>query len=237
MNNNVLSDFELRRFHEQINLPGIGVEGQLKLKQTKIAIVGVGGIGASALQYLAASGIGFFGLIDDGMVDEHIIQQQTLYGIDDLGKLKTIIAKQRIQTIFPQSEYEIVNLRLTEKNATSILSRFDLVVDATNNPEAGLIINNACIALNLPWVYCNVYGCIITLMVLNYNNGPSLPNLTNEAKVGNLGSLCLVYGLAGLLLTTEIIKMCASLPNTLSNKQLIFNCLNYSVTLTNIKRG
>src|SRR6266568_689190 len=107
MRSEILTEQELRRFYDQIQLPVLVIIGQEKLKKTNVAVVGAGGLGASVLKYLAAIGIGKIGIIDYSLVEEANIQRQTIYGGNDLGKLKTIITKQHLQELFPLVEFNI----------------------------------------------------------------------------------------------------------------------------------
>ncbi|NJK98046.1 MAG: hypothetical protein HC905_26870 [Bacteroidales bacterium] len=124
-----------------------------KIKVAKIIVIGAGGIGAQVLQFLAATGIGNVSIVDDDLVTERSIQLQTLYGGNDLGKLKTIICRQQLQNLYPLSNFDILNLRINKSNADSFLSGCDIIIDATNNPESHYIVNDACVKLGKSWVY------------------------------------------------------------------------------------
>jgi sulfur-carrier protein adenylyltransferase/sulfurtransferase len=225
----MLSDFELIRYQEQIRNTYIGQEGQYKICNSRVAVVGAGGIGSASLQYLSASGVGNFGIIDYDMVDDMDIQKQSLYGGTDLGKLKTIITRQRLQKIFPLSNYEIINLQLTSSNAEFALKSYDLIIDATNDLESSYIIYDTCIALNKPFVYCSVNGSKIALSVFNYKEGPSLRNALLNYHSVITGNLSMAYGFAGLFITSEAIKIILERDLVLSGKMVTFDCLDYSI--------
>jgi adenylyltransferase/sulfurtransferase len=129
----MLSEAEKRRYKRQIMLPEIGEVGQLKIKQSRVLVVGAGGLGAPVLQYLTAAGVGNLGIIDSDVVNEDNLHRQVLYGSHDLGRLKTIIARERLSTLNTFVKHEVYNLRLTASNAADLISRYDLVIDATDN--------------------------------------------------------------------------------------------------------
>ena len=117
-------------------IPEIGIAGQEKLKQAKVLVVGAGGLGCPVLQYLSAAGIGKIGIVEFDRVDETNLQRQVLYGSLDVGKLKSIIAKNRLEQLNTFVDFEIFNLKLDTTNSISIIKQFDLVVDATDNWKA-----------------------------------------------------------------------------------------------------
>jgi sulfur-carrier protein adenylyltransferase/sulfurtransferase len=240
MGKNVLSDLELRRFHLQMNLPGIGLIGQEKIKAAKVAVIGSGGTGASVLQYLASVGVGSFGIIDDTLVEESNIQSQTLYGGADLGKLKTIISRQRLQTIYPLSEYEIINLRLNSENIEKIIKPYSVIIDATNNTESGLLINDACIKLGKYWVYGSVSGYDIKVTVFNYTDGPSyrcfLANNVSSYSNEIIGNISIAHGFAGILIASESIKLITENPDIISGKMFSFNMTNFQSKFDQIQK-
>jgi adenylyltransferase/sulfurtransferase len=234
MTNSILAGSDFRRFKDQMQIQGIGPEGQLKLKNAHIAVVGAGGTGTAALQYLSALGVGNFTIIDDGLVDESNIQRQTLYGGTDLGKLKSIITRLRLQTIFPLCNYDIINLRISDSNAVEIFKNCDIVVDSTNNTQSAIVINDACIKAKKPWVYCFVQGTEIELSVFNYLLGPSLRCLGIKNVGITLGSAAIAYGIAGNFIATEILKMVTGMPDILSGKLMRFNISDYSLSFDRI---
>ena len=154
-------------------LPEIGAEGQGKLLQAKVLVVGAGGLGCPVLQYLAAAGVGVLGLMDDDVVDESNLQRQVLYGSRDIGKLKAIIAKQRLTESNDLSSYNVLNIRLNKKNVLNVVKDYDIVIDATDNFPSRYLINDACIILNKPMVYGAIYKFQGQVTVFNYKGGPS----------------------------------------------------------------
>ena len=111
-----LSDKDRRRYQRQIILPEIGEEGQKRLKQARILVIGVGGLGTPILQYLSAGGVGHIGIVDNDQVDESNLQRQILFGMKDLGKLKSIIARERLSRLNPDIDFAIYNVRISKNN-------------------------------------------------------------------------------------------------------------------------
>jgi molybdopterin/thiamine biosynthesis adenylyltransferase len=148
----MLSDDEIDRYARHIVLREIGGVGQMKLKNAKVALIGMGGIGAPAALYLAAAGVGTLGLIDDDAVSLSNLQRQVLYGAVDVDHGKAETAAARLADINPHTQYDVHAVRLDEDNATGILSGYDLVVDGCDNFPTRLLVNRACHELRIPLV-------------------------------------------------------------------------------------
>lgn len=220
----ILTAPELRRFQHQIGLKPIGIDGQERIKLASVIVIGAGGIGAQVLQFLAASGIGNVTIVDDGLVSENVIQVQTLYGGNDLGKLKTIISRQQLHNLYPLTHFEILNLRINSDNALKFLGGCDLIVDATNSPKSGYIINDACVKLNKSWVYGHTFGFGGEVTVFNYNNGPSYRCLyPDEVSENKDASPAVVFGTLGCIMATESLKLLLGSKDVLSGKILNFD--------------
>jgi sulfur-carrier protein adenylyltransferase/sulfurtransferase len=220
----ILSSSEYRRFQHQISLPQFGLEYQEKLKVASILIIGAGGLGAQVLQFLAASGVGKITFVDDELVTEKNIQIQTLYGGNDLGKLKTIISKQHLLELNPTTRFEILNLKLNILNIEQFVSGYDLIVDATNTEGSHYIINDVCVKYNYSWVYGHVNKFSGEIAVFNYQNGPSyrclypFPSSNNPEDL--VSSISVLYGTVGCIMVSESIKVLVNNSNILSGKIL-----------------
>lgn len=243
MESKVLSSREARRYGRQIMIPEIGLEGQEKLKKSKVLVIGAGGLGCPILQYLTVAGIGRISIVEFDMVDESNLQRQVLYGTSDVGKLKSIIAKERLEHLNSNVEFEIINLRLDASNALSIISDFDIIVDATDNLETRYVINDACIMMNKPMVHGAIYKYEGVVSVFNYMGGPTYrcfnPSGLSEsyknpapAQVGLLGVL---PGITGTLMANEVIKIITGTGEILSGKMLVFNIFNNTFRTFQIK--
>ena len=236
MDSEKLSQREIRRYSKQIMIPEIGINGQEKLKQAKVLVVGAGGLGCPVLQYLTVAGVGKINIIEFDVVDETNLQRQVLYGSDDVGKLKSIIAKNRLEHLNSLNEFGIINLRLDSSNALKILKDFDLIVDATDNLETRYIINDACVILNKPMVHGSIYKFEGLVSVFNYKGGPTYRcyNPPPEKKVyknpspSQVGLFGVLPGITGTYMANEVIKIITETGEVLSGKLLLINIFNNS---------
>jgi adenylyltransferase/sulfurtransferase len=211
-------------------LPEIGQEGQVKLKNSRVLVIGVGGLGTPVLQYLSAGGVGHIGIVDDDLVDESNLQRQILFGSNDLGKLKAIIAKQRLSALCPDVEFEIYNLRITPDNALRIIGDYDLVFDATDNFPTRYLINDACVIAGKCWVYGAIYRFEGQVAVFNYNGGstfrclyPEQPAEGTYIPADETGLLGMLPGMIGCYQASEAIKVITGYGEVLSGKMLTVN--------------
>jgi adenylyltransferase/sulfurtransferase len=229
-----LSQREIRRYARQIMIPEIGITGQEKLKHASVLIVGAGGLGCPVLQYLTVAGIGSIGIVEFDKVDETNLQRQVLYGTLDVGKLKSIIAKNRLEHLNSFVGLEILNLRLGAANALSVLKNFDIIVDATDNYETRYIINDSCVILDKPMVHGAIYKFEGQVSVFNYNHGPTYRCYNPALIKGNyknpipadVGLLGVLPGITGTYMANEVIKIITGTGTVLSGKVLIFNIMD-----------
>ena len=239
----MLTEPEKRRYNRHIMLSEIGLEGQEKLKKAKVLVVGTGGLGSPVLQYLTAAGVGTLALMDDDIVSEDNLHRQILYGGHDLGKLKTIIAKQKLNSLNPFVKHEILNVRLKKENALEFISNYDLVIDATDNYSTRYLINDACIILDKPWVFGAVYNWEGQTTVFNYKNGPTLrcifpdivegKNIVEPTETGLFGIL---PGVIGSYQVAEAIKIITGAGNVLSGTLVIYNLLTNDFQKINFRQ-
>jgi sulfur-carrier protein adenylyltransferase/sulfurtransferase len=231
MESKILSSREVRRYGRQIMIPEIGLEGQEKLKNSRVLVVGAGGLGCPVLQYLTAAGIGKISIVEFDKVDETNLQRQVLYGTSDVGKLKSIIAKERLEHLNSNGVFEIINLRFDASNALGIISDFDIIVDATDNLETRYVINDACIMMNKPMVHGAIYKYEGMVSVFNHMGGPTYrcfnPSGLSESyrnpAPSSVGLLGVLPGITGTLMANEVIKIITGTGEILSGKILIFN--------------
>ena len=214
-----------------------------KLKKASVIVIGAGGLGCPVLQYLVAAGTGRIAIVDFDMVDEANLQRQILYGSDDLGKLKSIIAKNRLCQLNPMVNIEVINLRLDSSNSIRILADFDVVVDATDNLETRYLINDSCILLNKPMVHGAIYKFEGEFSVFNYNGGPTYRcfnpfNKKNDYRnppPSETGLMGVLPGITGSYMANEVIKIISGAGEVLSGKVMYFNILTNSFHLIDIK--
>lgn len=156
MEQQILSSEEKTRYERQIPLSYVGEEGQLKLKESSVLVIGAGGLGSPVLLYLAAAGVGRLGIVDDDVVSLGNLNRQILYGVDDLGKPKAECAVARLQLLNPNCRVECFTERLTEANAEQLIFQYDLLVDATDNLPTRYLIDRVCAQQKVPFVYGSV---------------------------------------------------------------------------------
>jgi molybdopterin/thiamine biosynthesis adenylyltransferase len=229
-----LSPREVRRYSRQIMLPEIGIKGQEKLRKAKVIVIGAGGLGCPVLQYLTAAGVGKIAIVEFDAVDETNLQRQVLYGSADVGKLKSIIAKNRLEHLNLLGEVEIINLRFDESNALKIIKDYDIIVDATDNLEARYIINDSCVNLNKPMVHGSIYKYEGLISVFNYKGGPTYrcynpfgPGTKSKNPAApEVGLFGVLPGITGTYMANEVIKIITETGEVLSGKILLFNIFN-----------
>lgn len=239
MKSEILSNRELRIFKHQIDLPHIGISGQEKLKKSRVLIVGAGGKGTFAMQHLAAAGVGYIGICDNQVVEETAIPRQTLYGIGDLGKQKAIIAKQKLTENTPFSKIEIHNICLSESNILSIVSAYDIIVDATDTFASHQLIDQAALKIRTPVVFGALHQGFIMVSVFHFRDGhtfqqmfPSYPHNQGDTILpAFLPAEVILYSLAGNMLANEVLKIMLDLPGILDGKVLKFDIAAYQSSL------
>ena len=243
MEGTTLTSREVRRYSRQIMIPEVGIAGQEKIRKARVIVVGAGGLGSPVLQYLVAAGVGMAGIAEFDTVDETNLQRQVLYGSDDVGKLKSIIAKERLVHLNSLVEIPILNLRIDAENAIRVLENYDIVVDATDNYEARYVISDACVILGKPMVHGSVYKSEAQVAVFNYNGGPTYrclhPYVKNPAlrdpRAEDAGILGVLAGLTGTIMASEVLKIITGTGEILSGKVLLVNTFNYQFTVIKIK--
>lgn len=230
MSSDHLTNRELRRYHRQIILPEIGEAGQEKLKMSRVLVIGVGGLGTPILQYLSAGGVGHIGIVDHDMVAESNLQRQILFGSNDLGKLKAIIARKRLAARNTDIDFEIYNVRITRDNIVKVIGDYDMVFDATDNFSTRYLINDACVMLGKTWIYGAIYAFEGHVSVFNYDNGPTLRCLFPDPPVKGsyrpaeeTGLLGVLPGMIGCYQASEAIKVLTGYGEPLSGKLLTVN--------------
>jgi adenylyltransferase/sulfurtransferase len=243
MESNILSSREIRRYSKQIMIPEIGLKGQEKLKQAKVLVVGAGGLGCPVLQYLTAAGVGKIGIAEFDMVDETNLQRQILYGSTDVGKLKSIIAKNHLEQLNSLIDLENYNLRCDVTNSINIIKKFDVIVDATDNFDTRYIINDACVILGKPMVHGAIYKYEGVISVFNYRGGPTYrcynPSAENKSFNNPLpsgtGLFGVLPGIVGTYIANEVIKIITETGEVLSGKVLFINIFNNTFRTFSVK--
>lgn len=217
------------KYIRQIELPEIGLVGQKRLRQARVLVVGAGGLGCSALQYLASTGVGTLGIVDFDTIALSNLHRQILYTIEDVGAPKVTVAKRQLAKLNPECVINTYNSLLTSKNAQEIIRNYDLIIDATDMIPARYMINDACLELNKPFIYGAIYKYQGQVAVFNYKQGPTyrclFPDPPKE-KIQNCdqrGVLPVLPGIIGLMQATEAIKIIIGFGTTLSGYVGLFD--------------
>ena len=227
---------EFGRFEKQMVLEEIGIMGQVKLKEAKVAVVGAGGLGCPVLQYLNSMGVGTLGLIDFDTVQESNLHRQILYTSEDVGKSKIECAAKRLKAQNPYTTIIEHNVVLTEENAEEILSQYDIVVDGCDNFLTRYIVNDTCVKIGKPLIYGSILGFEGQLSTFNYKGSKNLrdifpepPNPEDVPNCSENGVLGSFPGIIGTMMAQETVKVILDL-DVLANKLLVFNTKDWSLT-------
>ena len=233
----MLSKEELRRYKRHLIISGFSEEKQIMLKKSRVLLVGAGGLGSPVAMYLAASGIGLLGLIDNDIVSVSNLQRQILYNAEDIDKSKVETAKSKLKKINPDIEILTYNQKLDINNASEIISNFDIIVDCTDNFQARYLIDDICSELNKPFVYGSINEFAGQVSVFNYLSGPRFRDLfpevvmSNDNEIGVLGPL---PGIVGSIQAMEVIKIVTGLGEILSGKLLTIDAFNMNFNILKI---
>ncbi len=240
----MLTDKEKHRYSRHLILDKVGEEGQLKLKQAKVLVIGAGGLGCPVLQYLTAAGVGTIGIIDFDEVDETNLQRQILFTQQDVGVNKALAASQRLKQLNQFVEFNVYQEKLTTANALELFSKYDLVVDGTDNFSTRYLVNDACVITGKPLVYGAIYKFEGQVSVFNYNDGPTYRCLFPEPpkpgtvpSCSDIGVIGVLPGLIGTQQANEAIKIILGIGTPLSGKLLIQDALTASVMSLQVKRN
>ncbi len=231
---NFLNSDEEERYQKHLTLKEIGYEGQLDFKNSSVLCIGAGGLGSSVLLYLAATGIGKIGIVDNDQVEKSNLQRQIIHETNTIGSQKIDSARERIKRFNPNCELLTFSERITPKNVLEIIRQFDVICDCSDNFATRYLINDSCLILNKPLVFGSVQGFEGQVSVFNlHKNSPNLRDLLPESPSKNAIPNCAEYGvvgvstgLIGILQVNEIIKIILKKGEILDGKILIFDLLN-----------
>jgi molybdopterin/thiamine biosynthesis adenylyltransferase/rhodanese-related sulfurtransferase/molybdopterin converting factor small subunit len=227
-----LSKEEILRYSRHLIMPEVGMEGQLKLKNAKVALIGTGGLGAPLGMYLAAAGIGRIGLVDFDVVDFTNLQRQVIHGTKDVGRKKLDSAADTMLDINPFVEIGRHEVALSSENALQILRDYDIVVDGTDNFPTRYLVNDACVLLGKPNVYGSIFRFEGQATVFAYEGGPCYRCLYPEPPPPGLvpscaegGVLGILPGTIGLIQATETVKLILGIGEPLVGRLLLYDAL------------
>jgi molybdopterin/thiamine biosynthesis adenylyltransferase/rhodanese-related sulfurtransferase len=239
-----LSPEKRTRYSRHILIPEIGEEGQLKLLDTSILLIGAGGLGSPAALYLAAAGIGRLGIVDADIVDETNLQRQIAHSLDTLGTPKVDSAKRAIERLNPDVDVVTYRERLTSENIDRILDEgWDLIVDGADNFPTRYLVNDASVWRGIPVVHGSIYRFEGQVTVFKPHDGPCYRCLFPEPPPPELAPSCseggvlgVLPGIVGSLQTNEAIKLAADIGEPLVGRLLLFDALATEFTEVKIER-
>src|SRR5207344_865322 len=227
-----LNKDEILRYSRHLILPEVGMEGQLKLKNAKVLMVGAGGLGAPLGLYLAASGVGRVGIVDFDVVDYTNLQRQVIHGTKDVGRKKLDSAADSMTDINPLITLDRHEVALTSENALEIIQPYDLVVDGTDNFPTRYLVNDACVLLKKPNVYGSIFRFEGQATIFAYPGGPCYRCLYPEPPPPGLvpscaegGVLGILPGVIGLIQATEAVKLILGAGEPLIGRLLLYDAL------------
>ncbi|MCZ6671900.1 MAG: molybdopterin-synthase adenylyltransferase MoeB [Verrucomicrobia bacterium] len=227
-----LTQKEVERYQRHLSLPQFGEAAQLKLKQARVLVIGAGGLGCPALQYLAAAGVGTLGILDFDVVDVSNLQRQILFTESDVGRSKVEVAAERLRALNPCIEVRAIDDRLTADNALELFDEFNLIVDGSDNFTTRYLVNDACVMAGKPFIYGAVYTFQGQVSVFNYQDGPTYrclfpepPDPKDAPNCSEIGVIGVLPGLIGTMQATEAIKVITGIGDPLSGKLLMWDVL------------
>jgi sulfur-carrier protein adenylyltransferase/sulfurtransferase len=229
---NSLSSDEILRYSRHLIMPEVGMEGQLKLKNARVLLVGTGGLGAPLGLYLSAAGIGRIGLVDFDVVDFTNLHRQVIHGTKDVGKKKLDSAAESMLDINPNVHIEKYEVALTSENAMEICKGYDLVIDGTDNFPTRYLVNDTCVLLGKPNVYGSIFRFEGQATVFAYPGGPCYRCLYPEPPPPGLvpscaegGVLGILPGMIGMVQATEAVKLILGVGEPLVGRLVLYDAL------------
>ena len=242
-----LSRDEVARYSRHLIIPDLGVDGQKRLKNARVLVIGAGGLGAPALLYLAAAGVGTIGIVDFDIVDESNLQRQIIHGVADVGRSKTQSARDSIIAINPLVQVRLHEFRLDPGNAVDLFKQYDLIVDGTDNFATRYLVNDAAVLAAKPYIWGSIYRFEGQVSVfwenapngrgLNYRDlypEPPPPGMVPScAEGGVLGIIC--ASIASVM-GTEAIKLITGIGESLLGRLMVYDALVMSYRTINIRK-
>lgn len=223
---------DLIRYSKQIILDGFGIDGQRKINEAKVLVIGAGGLGSPILLYLAAAGIGTLGIVDFDRVTLSNLNRQIAHFTEDIGLKKTDSVETKIKNLNPNIIVEKFNIRLNIDNAAEMISQFDVIIDATDNVPARYLISDCCFLLGKPLVEGAAVGYMGILMTIIPGKTacyrclyPTPPEDGETETCADMGILGMVTGIIGSMQALEAVKLITGIGETVSGKVIAFDAL------------
>ena len=239
----VLSPEQKERYGRHLLLPEVGPEGQAKLLDAKVLLLGAGGLGAPTALYLAAAGVGTLGIVDDDEVDLSNLQRQVIHTTDRIGRPKVDSAEATIAALNPDVEVVKYPVRLGSSNIMEIIEGYDVIVDGVDNFPTRYLLNDATVRLGIPVVSASILGFDGQLSVFAPHDGPCYrclypvpPPAELAPSCGANGVLGVLPGTMGLLQATEVIKLVTGIGEPLIGRLLLYEALGATFTELKVRR-
>ncbi len=246
---NKFSKAEIERYSRHLILPEFNIEGQKKLKEASVLVIGSGGLGSPLLLYLAAAGVGHIGIVDFDTIDVTNLQRQVLFGVSDVGLSKAATARKRILDLNPHIEVSVFEERFTSENAMRILKDFDVAADGTDNFATRYLVNDACVLSGKINVYASIYRfdgqvSVFNLPGPNGERGPNYRDLYPEPPPPELVPSCaeggvigVLPGIIGSMQANEVIKVITGIGEPLSGRLFLFDALNFETRILKVRKN
>lgn len=239
----MLSEKEIERYNRQILIPSFGEVGQAKLKEAKVLVIGLGGLGSVASLYLVAAGVGTVGIMDKDTVSIHNLQRQILYREDEVDMSKVLLAEKSLKRLNSNVNIVAYNCFLTQENARDVIQNYDIVLDCTDNYATRYLINDTCIELDKPFVYGTIGDTKGQMAVFNYKaNASSYRDLYPEQekleKQGNInkGVMGVLPSLIASLQVNEVVKIITGLGEAMKDTLFMIDLLSLETMKFKIKK-
>lgn len=234
---------QLKRYSRHALIPEVGEEGQLKLLDAKVLLVGAGGLGSPDALYLAAAGVGTIGIIDSDVVDESNLQRQVIHTTDRVGMPKVESAERSIKSLNPDITVIPLYVRLTTENVDDIVGAYDVVVDGGDNFDTRYLLNDAAVGLNKPNVSASILSFDGQLTTFVPGKGPCYrcvfpepPPAEMAPSCGQSGVLGVLPGVMGILQATEVLKLILGIGEPLVGRLVVFDALAMTFTELKLRR-
>jgi molybdopterin/thiamine biosynthesis adenylyltransferase/rhodanese-related sulfurtransferase len=230
------------RFHRQTILPNYGEAAQQKLLNSKVLVIGAGGLGCPCLQYLVSSGIGLIGIVDGDIIDISNLQRQILFTTNDIGKNKAVTAKEKLKDIHPSTEINSFSFFLDGKNANEIISKYDVLIDCTDDFNTRYLINDVCVELSKPLIFGANYQfegqvAVFKMDDTKINLRDIFPTPPKQAmRCEEAGAMGAVLGILGSVQALETIKLITEQQDYLYNEMLYLNVIKYETIKIKISK-
>jgi adenylyltransferase/sulfurtransferase len=243
-NGQPLSHQEILRYSRHLLMPEVGLEGQRRLKDSSVLIIGTGGLGSPASMYLAAAGVGRIGLVDYDVVDFTNLQRQILHGTETLGERKVLSGQRRLQDINPDVRVEVYDEPFTSDNARRISESYDLILDGTDNFPTRYLVNDLCVLTHKPNVYGSIFRFEGQVSVFWADRGPCYRCLFPEPPPPGLVPSCaeggvfgVLPGTVGTIQATEALKILLGIGEPLIGTLLLYDALSMTFDRVRLKKN